>query len=472
MAWGSIRPSRKQPRTGKNVPDQTRAVPAALSVIIPTYNRERLLDRTLRALAHQRYPLGDFEVIVADDGSRDRTPEVVSSYRDQLRIREYQQEDLGHRAAAVRNGGARLASAPVLAFLDAGVLPGPDWVREHVAAHQDPNRSGQVVLGYTYGYSVVTQCPQLLECSEDSRPEEIVERLRDLESFQDMRWTDYASVNDDLNRLDLPWVFLWSMNVSFPAADFWAVGGFDEDFQGWGVEDIELGYRLHHAGIGTAVSRAGWAVEAPHERSEGNRLDLLRNCLRFVGKHPHPQPELYWAVSDRGYQVPMEEEWGYVCDARDQVRTRDVRAEIEAATADLVSDALTGGNPPRVAIIGCGGVLPASLRSSALRLVLCDFDEDLLGRISPAGEAAGATIVASCGLRTPLPDQSVDRVVLTSRLAGLWPRWGEHLLREAARIGRDLRGPFLGPSPSDRDPVRATRDPDRNRGAASTQWVS
>jgi len=42
------------------------------------------------------------------------------------------------------------------------------------------------------------------------------------------------------------------------------------------------------------------------------------------------------------------------------------------------------------------------------------------------------------GLRTTLPDQSVDRVLITSRLAGLWPRWGAEILAEARRIGRKV----------------------------------
>ncbi|MFC8845401.1 MULTISPECIES: glycosyltransferase family A protein [unclassified Micromonospora] len=39
------------------------------------------------------------------------------------------------------------------------------------------------------------------------------------------------------------------------------------------------------------------------------------------------------------------------------------------------------------------------------------------------------------GLRTPWPDNSFDRVVITSRLSRLWPQWGEFIRAEASRIG-------------------------------------
>ncbi|GAA2713033.1 hypothetical protein [Actinoplanes palleronii] len=57
------------------------------------------------------------------------------------------------------------------------------------------------------------------------------------------------------------------------------------------------------------------------------------------------------------------------------------------------------------------------------------------------------------GLRTPLPPQSMDLVVVTSRLDGLRDRWGDRLLAEAHRIGRRVivtpaAGPSAAPDPA------------------------
>src|SRR5579871_3703434 len=104
------------------------APPPGISVVIPTYNRREQLRRTLDSLVAQRFPAAGFEVVVADDGSSDGTGDMVRSFEDRLAVRYWFQEDLGFRAAAARNAGARLATAPILAFLDAGTIAGPDFV--------------------------------------------------------------------------------------------------------------------------------------------------------------------------------------------------------------------------------------------------------------------------------------------------------------------------------------------------------
>jgi hypothetical protein len=65
--------------------------------------------------------------------------------------------------------------------------------------------------------------------------------------------------------------------------------------------------------------------------------------------------------------------------------------------------------------------------------VLFDFDRAVLDRALADGRHQGHHAI---GLRTPLADGSVDRVLITSRLAGLWGRWGDDVLAEALRIGR------------------------------------
>src|SRR6185437_9620708 len=79
------------------------------SVIVPTYNRSALLRRTLASLERQRTGGVAFEVVVADDGSADDSRSVVAQFAERLEVRYVFQEDQGYRAAAARNGGARIA---------------------------------------------------------------------------------------------------------------------------------------------------------------------------------------------------------------------------------------------------------------------------------------------------------------------------------------------------------------------------
>ncbi|MEU3855372.1 glycosyltransferase [Streptomyces sp. NPDC029554] len=409
-----------------------------LSIVIPTYNRAALLDRTLGALARQTSALDSFEVVVSDDGSSDTTRDVVRSYEGRLRMRYVFQEDLGYRVASARNAGARLASAPLLAFLDTGVLAGPQYVQSVLAAHASP-APAQVVLGYCYGYDPRNPHPELHSLVTDFPPEEAVRKVGDAPWFQDMRLSEFSAVDFDLSRMHMPWLFFWTLNVSMPAADFWRVGGFDEDFTGWGGEDIELGYRLHNHGLPMTISRESWGIEAPHERThDANVSTLLRNCDLFLSKHPSLLPELFWAVTNRGIYGSVETERRRFEEWSAQARGQRVLEEIESALDTLPPSQGT----QRVAVFGSGTEgLPAASRDD-VELFLCDFDEAVLSR-QQGSDGDAVSFWHLSGLRTPWPDQYFDLAVITSRMDGPRQAWGEAFSTEAYRIAGSVAEPSL-----------------------------
>ncbi len=84
-----------------------------VSVIIPTYNREKLIERSVRSVLNQTYE--NLEVIVVDDGSADKTEDVIKSIDDD-RVIYYKQENGG--AGKARNTGVILATGEYIAFQD------------------------------------------------------------------------------------------------------------------------------------------------------------------------------------------------------------------------------------------------------------------------------------------------------------------------------------------------------------------
>jgi glycosyltransferase involved in cell wall biosynthesis len=90
-----------------------------VSVVVPTYNRARDLQRCLDSLRRQTRT--DFEVIVCDDGSTDDTPAVVKSFASELDI-TYDTAPNWGGPARPRNRGIARARASYVAFLDAD-----DW---------------------------------------------------------------------------------------------------------------------------------------------------------------------------------------------------------------------------------------------------------------------------------------------------------------------------------------------------------
>ncbi|SCF06424.1 Glycosyltransferase, GT2 family [Micromonospora haikouensis] len=407
-----------------------RTLPEApdLSVVIPTYNRSHHLRTTLEHLARQHMSPDRFEVVVVDDGSTDDSFDVCHAFQSVLPLRYAYQPDLGFRASAARNRGARSATAPILVFLDTGSLPGPGFLDAHLAAHADGPAGGHAVAGYAYGYRPYDPTPDLAELLvTEGGAAGVVDRYGHDPRFFDWRHEHLAALDFDPDRHPLPWIFYWSMNCSVRRTDFFRVGGFTESFPGWGSEDMEIGLRLIRHGIKIKFSRSAWVVEAPHDRDvEGNLASLFVNLDHFLDLHRDPLGELTWATFRQNELWPVADAYRELTEWRQAARGLDVSGEI----ADAIR-AAGPVRPGRVAVVGAGQRLPADLPDAEL----IEFDET----IQPDLERGRHRFHHAIGLRTALPSASMDTVVLTARLHGLWDRWGRHLLDEAHRIAATVQ---------------------------------
>ena len=98
-----------------------------VSVVVPTYNRELLLARTLDSLRHQRAGSVRYEVIVVDNNSTDGTRRVVEEFASRWpAVRYFLEPRRG--VSHARNTGIAAARAPIVAFLDDDVEADPAWV--------------------------------------------------------------------------------------------------------------------------------------------------------------------------------------------------------------------------------------------------------------------------------------------------------------------------------------------------------
>ncbi|MFE9251049.1 glycosyltransferase [Streptomyces sp. NPDC007088] len=394
-----------------------------IAVVIPTYNRSRLLRRTLSHLARQTLPPERFEVVVADDGSTDDTKAVVEEFGDVLRIGYHFQEDRGFRAGAARNAGARMCRAPLLVFLDTGAMAAPGFLEQHLRAHSGP-APRRMSLGYAYGYNPDEPLLELAGVLEQCTPEETVERYAGNPAFLDLRHESLVDCGFDLMRRHVPWNLSFTINCSVSAADFRAVGGFDETFVGWGAEDLEFAYRLYRNGVEFHLDREAWVIESPVEHDwDVLEPGFLKNMRHFLAKHREPQIEIGVRLVAKYLLFPWEECYGELLDWTRRAHALDVSDEIDRALR------AHAGPDDRVVVMGAGGVTPASLPPATL----LEFDRALLDSALDGGAHVGHHAI---GLETPLPDGSADLVVITSRLSGLRHRWNDDLLAEAHRIGR------------------------------------
>ena len=259
------------------------------SVIIPTYNRAELLRRTLDSLTAQTLPTADFEVLVVDDGSSDRTAEVADSYRDRLNLRYFFQPDEGWRVAQARNVGIAHAAGEVCVMVDSGVVLHSGCLRAHLDSHRQA--SGPVaVCGYVYGFDCTEPEVELILRTLDlDDPDASIALMRQTGQWADSREPYYARYGDDFGRLPAPWVFYWTCNVSASAEQLRSVGGFDEEFRSWGGEDIDLGYRLYLDGAQFVLNRAASSIHYPHPKKTVHlRVEARANYRYMATKYDTP----------------------------------------------------------------------------------------------------------------------------------------------------------------------------------------
>ena len=260
------------------------------SVVIPSYNRINLLRYTLESLTKQRLHRDQFEVLVVDDGSSDGTADMVNGYRERLNLKYFFRPDEGYTAAKARNVGIANARAEVCVLIDSGVLLHSGCLEAHVGSHY----SGPVpiaVCGYTYAYNLENIGPDaLIREINTEDPDATIDAMNKKGIYLDVRERFYEKYTDNFNNLPAPWVIFWTSNVSVRTSQLRGVGAFDEAFQCWGGEDMDLGYRLHRDGAKFIVNRQASAIHYPHEKDfhelQRGAMMNYRHMVRKYGGTP------------------------------------------------------------------------------------------------------------------------------------------------------------------------------------------
>jgi glycosyltransferase involved in cell wall biosynthesis len=245
-------------RSGNGVADLMGFVlPYLISVIVATYNRPDALDAVLRSLAHQSD--SDFEVLVADDGSRPDTAAVVDSWKTRVgrRLEHVWHPDEGFRLAEIRNRAILAAGGAYCVFLDGDCLARSNFV----AVHRALAERGWFVTGN-----------RVLLSRELSQ--RILQNKIAAEQWTNSRWlAEYLGrkINRAVPLFSLPlgplrklntraWRGARGANIGIWRSDLIAVDGFDSAFAGWGREDSDLFVRLIRAGVRRKDGRWGTGV--------------------------------------------------------------------------------------------------------------------------------------------------------------------------------------------------------------------
>jgi len=233
-----------------------------------------MLATTIDRIEKQTVGRDVYEVLIVDNNSSDSTPAVIAEkaavYRN---LKGFSQTKPG--AAATRNVGIREATGEIVLFIDDDILAEPDLVEKHIYYHRE--NPGSSIIG------TVTS-------SWQQSTDPFLRYLRDKGIFN-----PYSIACGQ----PMDFSYYHTGNVSTSRKQLCEVEGFNEEFFVYGMEDIELGYRLEQKG---SRMTPGVAAKGRHE--------YFPTCDQFVercqqagfslGKMIELHPELRQRFTENG----------------------------------------------------------------------------------------------------------------------------------------------------------------------------
>ncbi|MCA9385628.1 glycosyltransferase family 2 protein [Candidatus Dojkabacteria bacterium] len=235
-----------------------------ISVVIPVYNESEVLEQVLDAILNQTLSSSFYEVIAVDNNSTDNSFEILKNYEERYsNFFSFKQYISG--SGPTRNTGVNYTQSELILFLDGDMIADSTLLEEHILAHEDHYGS---VLGY-----FTTDWKET-----DSG---FLQFLADSEIQNAFPVKDRGIVNYE---------HFYTGNISVPKELLTKAGIFDENYNGYGVEDIDLGYRLYLYGDKIKFCKTAHAIHkySPLFKPYKKKKYLAGKQLRYlVTKFPH-----------------------------------------------------------------------------------------------------------------------------------------------------------------------------------------
>jgi glycosyltransferase involved in cell wall biosynthesis len=224
-----------------------------VSIVVPAYNAEEHLGETLASVEAQTYT--DWEVIVADDGSTDRTVDVASRFGDRFTILRGGPSNEG--PAAARNRALAVASGELVALLDADDLWLPGYLERMVQSFDEGRARGLRV-------GIVT-------CNA---------RILGPNGYLSRTFMEHQGFPDDVTVGEMLRMNTISAVALFPRALLDEVGIFCPEI--FGTEDYDLWLRIIELDYRVVVVREPLAIYRLAERSVSTNVARMARALQLT----------------------------------------------------------------------------------------------------------------------------------------------------------------------------------------------
>jgi glycosyltransferase involved in cell wall biosynthesis len=210
-----------------------------VSVVLSTFDQPNAFAFCLTG--YQRQTTGDFELIIADDGSDEETRAIVERFKQTspFPIKHVWQPNQGYRKARIANEAVRVSEGRLILLSDGDCIPHRDFVK----AHLEHARKGGFCAG-GYVRLSAAYCRTLTEEKVRAGEYEDQMTLADRRRFRITHWKSVLGVL--LGSIKKPKAY--GCNISVDRDVYYAVNGYDENHDGFGKEDSDLRNRLRRYG--------------------------------------------------------------------------------------------------------------------------------------------------------------------------------------------------------------------------------
>ncbi len=212
-----------------------------ISVIVAVYNRGDFVRRCLDSLNEQSHRPS--EVVLCDDGSEE---DIIGAVRDMAGSLAYsivyvRQEHRGFRLAKSKNNGVRHSTGSYLIFNDQDIIHTRDYIQTFVRHH----RHRQFLVAYPVRFTP----EQMIRLDEGTAASELITPSQIRKVRRQFRKDSLEHVLSRLLGTGRYRLKLRGGVFGIDKEDLLRVDGFDENYQGWGYEDDDLGRRLYRSGV-------------------------------------------------------------------------------------------------------------------------------------------------------------------------------------------------------------------------------
>ena len=263
-------------------------------VLITTFNRGELLDKSLERMTHLTLP---DEILVVDDGSSDNTEAVVKGYFDRLPIRYiYNHNPDWSICSFARNIGVKNTDADLIITTEPEMI----WVTDIVKIIlEEREKHPKEIISASIIYHAQTQArfnPGFITDPETALKTEIVEEYQtEPRSYHPQGYCKTTNMQATfIGSYEREWLL--------------ELGGWDEEFPGcWGFDDIDLATRLRINGVNQHICKRLEAIHQWHGHPPGDQWarDAHENDIYFREKSMQDKNSPYLIAN-------KNKEWGVI----------------------------------------------------------------------------------------------------------------------------------------------------------------